>query len=136
VAAGPDSAAISWTGVTGDIFLDGYNVYKSTTSGSGYSKANSNIVSGDSFTVTGLTAGTQYYFVVTSEDTPDFESANSIEMTATPTPSSPNGGGGCGMIDLTRGGSSGPFAAISYLLTLFLPLVLIRFFRRLRFTME
>ena len=68
-AAGPDSATISWTRITNDIYLDGYNVYQSTASGGPYTKANSNIVSTNSFTVTGLTAGTPYFFVVTSLDT-------------------------------------------------------------------
>jgi subtilisin family serine protease len=131
--AGGGSAKISWTGVSNDIFLDGYNVYESTTSGGPYTKANANIVSADSFNVTGLTAGTAYYFVVRSLDTPDYESGNSMEVTATPTTqSSSPGGGGCGMIDLTRGGPPNPFDAISYLLTLLLPIILIRIFRTRR----
>ena len=52
-------------------------------------------------------------------------------MTATPTTPS-SGGGGCGMIDLRRGGPSNPSEAIAYLLTLFLPFVLIRLLRRRR----
>jgi subtilisin family serine protease len=129
--AGPDLATISWTGITNDIYLDGYNVYESTASGGPYTKANSNIVSTNSFTVTGLTAGTPYFFVVTRLDTPNLESIDSTKMTATPTTPS-SGGGGCGMIDLRRGGPSNPFEPISYLLTLFLPLVLIRLLRRRR----
>lgn len=128
--AGPGSATISWDGIANDIYLDGYNVYRSTTSGRSYAKANLSIVTTNSFTVTGLTAGTLYFFVVTSLDTPGVESANSMEVTATPAPA-PNSGG-CGAIDLSQGRPSNPSEAISYLLPFFLPLVLIRIFRRHR----
>jgi subtilisin family serine protease len=125
-AAGPGSATISWTGITGDIFLDGYNVYQSASSGGPYVKANAGIVSADSFKVTGLTADTPYYFVVRSVDTPGIESASSAEVTATPTRPPGSVGGGCGMIDPGADKPSDPSAEVSYLLTLFLPLVFIR----------
>ena len=123
--------------MTNDIYLNGYNVYQGTTLGGPYpTQANSSIIStgSNSFTITGLTNGTPYYFVVTSLDTPDLESADSIEVTATPAepPPAPPGGGGCGMIDLGKGGPSDPLNAIAYLLTLFLPLILMRMFRRRR----
>jgi subtilisin family serine protease len=93
--AGVGSAVISWTGIVNHIYLDGYNVYQSTASGGPYTKANTATLSVSSFKITGLTPDTPYYFVVRSLDTPDIESPDSMEVTATPLAPS---GGGCGSI--------------------------------------
>jgi len=130
--AGPGSVTISWTAITNDIYLDGYNIYQSTTSGGPYTKLNLSLLSTNSFAMDRLTVQTPYYFVVKSVDTPGIESGPSAEVTATPEAPSPGGGGGCGAIDLSQGGPFNPYEAGSYLLTLFLPFVLIRIFRRLR----
>lgn len=124
--AGGGSATITWDAITNDIYLDGYNVYQSTNSGGPFTtKSNSTVVSASStsFTATGLTAGTPYYFVVRSVDTPGIESAASSEVTATPTKSS-GGGGGCGSIRPT--GPSNRIDAVVLVLSLFLPLLFMR----------
>jgi fibronectin type 3 domain-containing protein len=72
--------------------LNGYNVYRSLTSGSGYSKINSGLVGSSNYTDTGLTGDITYYYVVTAVDDASNESANSTEASVTPTdpaPSSP-----------------------------------------------
>jgi poly(3-hydroxybutyrate) depolymerase len=63
--------------------LAGYNVYVSTTSGSGYSKANGSLVTSTGFQVSGLAASTTYYFVLTAVDASGNESAASAEVSAT-----------------------------------------------------
>ena len=128
---GSKSATLSWSAITNDIYLDGYNVYLATVGGGPYALVNSSLVTATSLKVQGLTVGTKYYFVVTSVDTPGIESAPSAEVNATPVASpSSSSGGGCGMIDLSQSGPSNPAEAISYLLSMFLPLVLIRLLRR------
>jgi minor extracellular serine protease Vpr len=129
-AAGSGSTTVSWQAMTNDIYLDGYNVYQSTSSGGPYTKANSSVLSASStsFKVTGLTVGTPYYFVVRSVDTPGIESGDSLEVTDTPTKSS--GGGGCGSIGPT--GPSNRIGAVVFVLSLFLPLLFIRVRGRLR----
>lgn len=130
---GSTSVTVSWSAITNDIYLDGYNVYQSTTSGGPYNLVNSSPVSANSFTVTGLKLSTTYYFAVKSVDTLGLESAPSKEVNATTQPPPPpSSSSGCAMIDLSHGGPSDPLEAISYLLTLFRPLILIRMFRRRR----
>jgi len=80
--AGSHQAALSWSAYTG---VSSYRVKRSTTSGSGYSW----VVTGwgsTSYTNTGLTAGTAYYFVIAALDGSGNELANSNEVKVTPTP--------------------------------------------------
>ncbi|HUV75973.1 MAG TPA: fibronectin type III domain-containing protein, partial [Dehalococcoidales bacterium] len=73
--------------------LDSYNVYRSLTSGSGYSQISDN-VSTSAYTDTGLTNGTTYYYVVTAVDLGSNESDQSDEASATPVdppPAAPTG---------------------------------------------
>lgn len=82
---GNTTASLTWNNNTeGD--LDGYNIYRSATSGSGYSKLNTNPVTSPAFTDTGLTNGNTYYYVITAVDTalPANESGYSSEVSATP----------------------------------------------------
>ncbi len=78
------SVAISWQpsaspGVTS------YNVYRSTVSGGPYQRVGN--VSTASFTDNSVTAGTTYYYVVTSLNGSQIESAASSEIkTTVPTP--------------------------------------------------
>jgi fibronectin type 3 domain-containing protein len=67
--------------------VSGYNVYRSTTSGSGYTQVNSGLITSTSFVDTAVTGGSTYYYVVTAVDSTGVESAYSTEASATvPTP--------------------------------------------------
>ncbi|MFC2059965.1 hypothetical protein ACFLTZ_02575 [Chloroflexota bacterium] len=89
---GDKQVSLGWDDNTeGD--LDGYNVYRSLTSGSGYSKINGSLLSTSNYTDTGLTGGETYYYVVTAVDTLANEGGYSSEANATPTdppPAAPN----------------------------------------------
>lgn len=63
----------------------GFNVYRSTTSGSGYEKI-ARRVKGTFATVTGLSNGVTYYFVLTAENAARQESAFSNEVSMSPSP--------------------------------------------------
>lgn len=63
----------------------GYNVYRSTTSGSGYVKINSNLITTTSYVDSGLSNGMTYYYVVRAVNKEGIESANSNEASATAT---------------------------------------------------
>ena len=84
-SAGDTQVGLTWSGVSASD-LAGYNVYRSTTSGGPYSPVGSVGATTTSFTDTGRTNGTTYYYVVTAFDTssPANESANSTEAFATP----------------------------------------------------
>ena len=64
--------------------LDGYNVHRSTTGGTGYAKVNSSLVATSGYADTGRANGTTYYYVVTAVDTSANESAFSTEASAKP----------------------------------------------------
>ena len=79
-AASAYSVKLNWTqspssGVTG------YNVYRSTVSGSGYTKLNSTPVSGLTYTDSSVTGGKTYYYVTTSVDSAGAESSYSEQIT-------------------------------------------------------
>jgi hypothetical protein len=83
LALGGDSASLlNWqdnnaSGVVSDFYL-----YRSLTSGSGYTAIATN--SGTSYNDTGLTNGTTYYYVLTAHGTNGAESAYSAEVAVTP----------------------------------------------------
>jgi predicted carbohydrate-binding protein with CBM5 and CBM33 domain len=83
-SAGNAQVALSWSASSG---ATGYNVKRSTTNGGPYSNVATN-VSGTSFTNTGLTNGTTYYYVVTAVNASG-ESPLSTQASGTPT--APNG---------------------------------------------
>ncbi|MFO8009156.1 MAG: carbohydrate-binding protein [Candidatus Brocadiia bacterium] len=90
--AGDGQGDLDWDGNTeGD--LASYSVYRSTTSGSGYSSIATGVGS-STYTDNSVTNGTTYYYVVTAVDTSSNESNYSNEASATPTASgqSPYGG--------------------------------------------
>ncbi|MBN1788384.1 MAG: carbohydrate-binding protein [Sedimentisphaerales bacterium] len=62
--------------------LTGYNLYRSTTSGSGYSKLNVSPLTDSNYTDSSFTYLTTYYYVVTAVDTSENESSNSVEAFA------------------------------------------------------
>jgi hypothetical protein len=80
IAAGADhSVMLNWTaspspGVTG------YNVYRSTVSGSAYSKVNSSPVGGLSYTDATVVNGQTYYYVTTSVNAAGDESSYSTQV--------------------------------------------------------
>ena len=79
-ASSVHSVLLSWTPSTSSVV--GYNVYASTVSGSGYANLTPGTVATLSYTDGGLqTAGTRYY-VVTSVDSTNTESAFSNEVSA------------------------------------------------------
>ena len=57
--------------------LAGYNVYRSTTSGGTYTKLNSSLITGTTFTDGTCQAGQTYYYAATAVDTSGNESAYS-----------------------------------------------------------
>ncbi|HSG39345.1 MAG TPA: M14 family zinc carboxypeptidase, partial [Thermoanaerobaculia bacterium] len=81
LSATPGSGQISlaWTAASG---ATGYRVYRGTTSGGPYAMIQSNLT-GTSYTDTGLTNGTAYYYVVTATNGAG-EGPNSNEASATP----------------------------------------------------
>ena len=84
--AGDNSVSIGWSAVAG---ATSYNIYYSTTNG--VPKATATKIAGVTTTpniVTGLNNGTPYFFVVTAVGTSG-ESADSSQVSATPTPVPP-----------------------------------------------
>lgn len=75
------SVSLSWTASTSTV--SGYNVYRSTVSGSGFGKLNSSILSGLTFSDTSVQAGITYFYVATAVDSGGDESANSNQVSAT-----------------------------------------------------
>ncbi|WP_281888522.1 glycoside hydrolase family 48 protein [Paenibacillus sp. YYML68] len=90
-AAGNAQVSLSWNAVSG---AASYTVKRSTTNGGPYNVVASN-VKVPTFTNTGLTNGTTYYYVVTAVNS-NGESVNSVQVSATPkvdvsVPASPTG---------------------------------------------
>lgn len=69
--------------------LAGYNLYRSTTSGSGYTKLNGSLLTNSEYTDTDVSNGTLYYYVVTAVDTSSNESVYSAQVSAMPIDSTP-----------------------------------------------
>lgn len=79
------SVALSWTASTSTV--TGYNVYRSSQSGGPYTKLDSSLITGTTFTDSTVQAGQTYYYVTTSVDSSNIESAYSNEVSAViPTP--------------------------------------------------
>lgn len=74
------SVQLSWTGSTSSVA--GYNVYRTTTSGSGYARINGSLVGPDDFTDGSVQNGTTYYYVTTAVDASGDESGYSNEAPA------------------------------------------------------
>lgn len=76
------NAALDWEDNTeGD--LHGYNVYRSTTSGAGFSKVNSSLIVDSQYTDTGTSRNRTYYYIVKAVDTSLNESGASGEQAVT-----------------------------------------------------
>ncbi|MBZ5600621.1 MAG: choice-of-anchor D domain-containing protein [Acidobacteriia bacterium] len=79
------SVDLSWNASTS--VVDGYNIYRSTTSGGTYSKLNSTLNPGTAYTDSTVQAGKTYYYVTTAVDSSGGESIFSNEVQAIiPTP--------------------------------------------------
>jgi hypothetical protein len=74
------TVSLSWIASTSTV--SGYNVYRSTTSGSGYVKINTSLVSGLAYTDSSVASGTTYYYVTTAVDSSGNESGFSNQATA------------------------------------------------------
>ncbi|MBN1765731.1 MAG: hypothetical protein JW860_10775, partial [Sedimentisphaerales bacterium] len=86
--AGDGTVSLDWDD-NSEIDLDGYNIYRSTTSGSGYSQINGVQLSSSDYTDNSVTNGVTYYYVVTAVDTSSNESGNSNENSAMPADTTP-----------------------------------------------
>jgi len=74
------SVALSWNASTSTVA--GYNVYRSTVSGSQYAKLNPSLVGSLSFTDTSVQSGLTYYYVTTAVDSTGAESGYSNQVSA------------------------------------------------------
>jgi hypothetical protein len=74
------SVALSWNASTSAV--SGYNVYRSTVSGSNYTKINSSLVVGLSYSDATVQSSTTYYYVTTAVDSNGVESSYSNQVTA------------------------------------------------------
>ena len=82
--AGSGLVDLSWF-VNSEPDVAGYNVYRSTTTGGTYAKINTSLITGNTYSDTGLTGGVTYYYVISAVDTSVNESSTSSEASATPT---------------------------------------------------
>jgi predicted xylan-binding protein with Ca-dependent carbohydrate-binding module/lysyl oxidase/fibronectin type III domain protein len=82
--AGNATASLTWN-ANGESDLAGYNVYRSTASGGPYTKLNSSLLSTRSYSDSGLTNGTTYFYVIKAQDTSGNVSGASAQAQATPT---------------------------------------------------
>jgi len=78
---GIEVIVLDWNGNT-ELDLAGYNIYRSTTSGSSYVKQNSLLLTSSDYTDANVSIGTTYYYVVTAVDTGGLESIYSGEVSA------------------------------------------------------
>jgi fibronectin type 3 domain-containing protein len=75
------SVSLSWTASTSTV--SGYNVYRGTVSGGPYTKINSALDTTTSYTDSTAQATLTYFYVVTSVDSTNVESAFSNQVSAT-----------------------------------------------------
>ncbi len=80
VQATAPSVTLTWTASTSTV--SGYNVYRSTTNGSGYAKISSSLVGSVTYDDTTVQSGTTYYYVVTAVNASGEESTDSNQATA------------------------------------------------------
>jgi len=81
VAQVSHSVGLSWQASTSTV--TGYNVYRSTVSGSSYSRVNGSLLGALSFSDSTVTSGQTYYYVATAVDSGGNESAYSNEVSST-----------------------------------------------------
>jgi hypothetical protein len=79
------TVSLSWTGSSSTV--SGYNVYRSSTSGGPYTRLNSNLLSGTTFSDNNVQAGQTYFYVATTVDSGNAESGYSNQAhTVVPSP--------------------------------------------------
>ena len=76
----PHTVALAWTASTSTV--SGYNVYRSTTNGSGYAKVNGTLVASVNYTDSTVQNGNTYYYVTTAVDGSGNESSYSNQASA------------------------------------------------------
>jgi Abnormal spindle-like microcephaly-assoc'd, ASPM-SPD-2-Hydin/Protein of unknown function (DUF1573)/Immunoglobulin I-set domain len=81
VAPVQHSVALAWNASTSTV--SGYNVYRSTVSGSSYTKINPSLVTLLNYTDLSVQSGTTYFYVTTAMDSNGDESVHSNEVSAT-----------------------------------------------------
>jgi len=74
------SVLLTWDASPSNV--SGYNVYRSTVSGSSYTKINSSLVLATDYTDSTVQSGTTYYYVTTAVDSSGIESVYSNEASA------------------------------------------------------
>jgi hypothetical protein len=74
------SATLNWTASTSTVV--GYNVYRRGSAGGPYTKLNSSLVTGVTYTDSTVQAGQTYYYVTTAVDSSNNESVYSNSATA------------------------------------------------------
>ena len=74
------SVALTWGASSSSV--SGYNIYRSTVNGSSYTKVNSLLVTGLSFSDANVQSGGTYYYVTTAVDAAGNESSNSNQVSA------------------------------------------------------
>jgi hypothetical protein len=87
--AGDGTVFLDW-GNNSEGDLAGYNIYRSTTYGGGYSKLNTSLLNGSNYIDNTVSDGTMYYYVVTAVDTSSNESLYSSEISAEPNIGNPS----------------------------------------------
>jgi fibronectin type 3 domain-containing protein len=74
------TVALTWNASTSTV--SGYNVYRSTVSGSSYTMLNASLVAVLNYTDATVVSGTTYYYVTTAVDSSGNESAYSDQVSA------------------------------------------------------
>jgi hypothetical protein len=74
------SVTLGWIASTSTV--SGYNVYRSTVSGTGYTKISGGLVASTAYTDSSVQSGTTYFYVTTAVDGSGNESGNSNEASA------------------------------------------------------
>jgi len=75
------TVSLSWAAST-SANVTGYNIYRASTAGGPYTKVNSALVAGVSYTDSGIQIGQTYYYVARAVDSNNNESVNSNEAIA------------------------------------------------------
>jgi len=85
--AGKGTISLSWSAPASDggAAISGYNIYEGTSAGGESATAvNGSLISGTSYSVSGVTSGTTYYFTAKAVNADSLSSAASNEASATP----------------------------------------------------